>query len=176
MELNTPFKGTYAPTDSDLTETPAVSVMLEFRKDVLNDPTRAVSIKSALLQLTDALNEQCKTRAYSYVDEPATVQNENRTEDSTLLQKIAETIGSDLTSYIENGALHTTLPEVGIAISAALSTHVEQLQEALDVADELTKCLWRWAKRQLIFATILKVYVFTSRTWDAARKQHSSLW
>jgi N-formylglutamate amidohydrolase len=76
IELNTPFRGTYTPTDLDLTETPVVSVMLEFRKDVLNDPLRSASIKNALARLADALNEQCRTRASSSADETVVVQKE----------------------------------------------------------------------------------------------------
>lgn len=76
MELNTPFSGTYTPTDLDLTETPVVSVMLEFRKDVLNDPLRAASIKNALAHLADALNEQCRTHASSAAGETVVVQKE----------------------------------------------------------------------------------------------------
>ena len=76
VELNTPFSGTYTPADLDLTETPVVSVMLEFRKDVLNDPTRSASIKNALARLADALNEQCRTRASSSGDETVVVQKE----------------------------------------------------------------------------------------------------
>ena len=60
VELNTPFSGTYTPADLDLTETPAVSVMLEFRKDVLNDPTRTAAILAAIHRLVNTLNERCK--------------------------------------------------------------------------------------------------------------------
>ena len=62
-ELNTPFSGAFTPTDLDLTETPVVSVMLEFRKDVLNDPTRAKEIRAALYRLANTLNERCKNNA-----------------------------------------------------------------------------------------------------------------
>jgi N-formylglutamate amidohydrolase len=138
IELNTPFRGTYTPTDLDLTETPVVSVMLEFRKDVLNDPLRSASIKNALARLADALNEQCRTRASSSAGETVVVQKENKMEDNNdMLQEIAETIGSDFTLHIEDGALHTTPTEAVIALSAALSGHAEQLQDAWDATDEL---------------------------------------
>jgi N-formylglutamate amidohydrolase len=61
VEINTPFSGTYTPADLDLTEAPVVSVMLEFRKDVLNDPTRTVAILAALRTLANTLNERCKS-------------------------------------------------------------------------------------------------------------------
>lgn len=62
-ELNTPFSGAFTPTDLDLTAAPVVSVMLEFRKDVLNDPTRAKEIRAALYRLANTLNERCKNNA-----------------------------------------------------------------------------------------------------------------
>jgi N-formylglutamate amidohydrolase len=61
VEINTPFSGTYTPADLDLPEAPVVSVMLEFRKDVLNDPTRTVAILAALRTLANTLNERCKS-------------------------------------------------------------------------------------------------------------------
>ena len=63
VELNTPFSGTFTPSGVELSETPIVSVMLEFRKDVLNDYTRTPSIKKALARLANVLNEHCRTRA-----------------------------------------------------------------------------------------------------------------
>jgi uncharacterized protein YjbI with pentapeptide repeats len=59
-ELNTPFSGAFTPSDSDLTVASVVSVMLEFRKDVLNDPTRAKEIRAAFCRLAETLNEHCR--------------------------------------------------------------------------------------------------------------------
>ena len=68
-ELNTPFSGTYTPTDLDLTETPVVSVMLEFRKDVLLDETRRPAIVAALLSLVNSLNERCSAGGFGTQNE-----------------------------------------------------------------------------------------------------------
>ena len=141
IELNTPFSGTYTPTDLDLTETPAVSVMLEFRKDVLNDPTRSASIKNALAHLADALNEHCMTRASSAAGETVVVQKESKMEDSNTLQKIVETIGSEFTAHIDDGALHAKQLETGVAMSAALASSERNTYNPQAETDSLAKQL-----------------------------------
>ena len=64
IELNTPFSGTCTPAGVDLTATPVVSVMIEFRKDVLLDETRRPAIVAALLSLANSLNERCSAGGF----------------------------------------------------------------------------------------------------------------
>ena len=141
VELNTPFSGTYTPADLDLTETPVVSVMLEFRKDVLNDPTRSSSIKDALLRLVYELNERYGPQASSSSDGTVEVQKEREMEDSNMRKKIAETTDSEFTPHIENGVLYTTQLAPGVAMSVALAGVESNTAEAQDETDSLAKQL-----------------------------------
>jgi N-formylglutamate deformylase len=141
VELNTPFSGTFTPSGVGLSETPVVSVMLEFRKDVLNDPTRTASIKDAILRLTCALNERCGPQAPSSSDETVEVQKERDMEDSNMLKKIAETTDSEFTPHIENGVLYTTQLAPGVAMSVALAGAESNTAEAQDETDSLAKQL-----------------------------------